>query len=145
MELCDVFLRLPQYQMPVKEIPGIVIYVYIELHVLDRGSWCPRKLLFWNPWQLTRFIGFKNWCWCRKIIVYYNSLWYIVFYAIYCPLPYTIDIVPFGSNWILTLIFFLIIQIPTLIARFMGPKWGPSRADKAQVGPMLAPWTLLSG
>ena len=35
--------------------------------------------------------------------------------------------------------------IPTLIARFMGPTCGPSRADRTQVGPMLAPWTLLSG
>ena len=34
---------------------------------------------------------------------------------------------------------------PTLIARFMGPTWGPSEADRTQVGPMLAPWTLLSG
>ena len=32
-----------------------------------------------------------------------------------------------------------------LIARFMGPTWGTSGADRAQVGPMLAPWTLLSG
>ena len=32
-----------------------------------------------------------------------------------------------------------------LIARFMGPKWGPSGADKTQVGPMFTPWTLLSG
>ena len=31
------------------------------------------------------------------------------------------------------------------IARFMGPTWGPSGADRTQVGPMLAPWTLLSG
>ena len=30
-------------------------------------------------------------------------------------------------------------------ARFMGPTWGPSGADRTQVGPMLAPWTLLSG
>ena len=29
----------------------------------------------------------------------------------------------------------------SLIARFMGPIWG----GRAQVGPMLAPWTLLSG
>ena len=29
----------------------------------------------------------------------------------------------------------------TLIARFMGPTWGPSGADRT----MLAPWTLLSG
>ena len=33
----------------------------------------------------------------------------------------------------------------TLIAWFMGPTWGPSGADRTQVGPMLAPWTLLSG
>ena len=32
-----------------------------------------------------------------------------------------------------------------LIARFMGPTWGPSGADRTQVGPMLAIWTLLSG
>ena len=33
----------------------------------------------------------------------------------------------------------------SLIARFMGPTWGPSGADKTQVCLMLAPWTLLSG
>ena len=38
-----------------------------------------------------------------------------------------------------------IIDLSTLIARFMGPIWGPSGADRTQVGPMLAPWTLLSG
>ena len=32
-----------------------------------------------------------------------------------------------------------------LIARFIGPTWSPSGADRTQVGPMLAPWTLLSG
>ena len=31
------------------------------------------------------------------------------------------------------------------MARFMGPTWGPSEADRTQVGPMLASWTLLSG
>ena len=33
----------------------------------------------------------------------------------------------------------------TQIATFIGPTWGPSGADRTQVGPMLAPWTLLSG
>ena len=33
----------------------------------------------------------------------------------------------------------------TLIARFMGPTWGPSGTDRTQVGPILAPWTLLFG
>ena len=36
-------------------------------------------------------------------------------------------------------------RIHTLIARFMGPTLGPRGADRTQVGPMLAPWTLLSG
>ena len=31
------------------------------------------------------------------------------------------------------------------IAKSMGPTWGPSGADRTQMGPMLAPWTLLSG
>ena len=31
------------------------------------------------------------------------------------------------------------------IARLMRPIWGPPWADRTQVGPMLAPWTLLSG
>ena len=35
--------------------------------------------------------------------------------------------------------------ITTLVARFMGPTWGPSGADRTQLGPMLAPWTFLSG
>ena len=30
----------------------------------------------------------------------------------------------------------------TLIARFMGPTWGPSGADRTQVGPILAPCYL---
>ena len=33
----------------------------------------------------------------------------------------------------------------TLIARFMGPTWGPSGADRTQVGHMFTPCTLLSG
>ena len=36
-------------------------------------------------------------------------------------------------------------SIATLIARFMGPIWGPPGADRTQVDPMLAPWTLLFG
>ena len=33
----------------------------------------------------------------------------------------------------------------SLITRFMGPTWVQSGADRTKVGPMLAPWTLLSG
>ena len=31
------------------------------------------------------------------------------------------------------------------IARFMGPTWGPPGSCRPQMGPMLAPWALLSG
>ena len=33
----------------------------------------------------------------------------------------------------------------SLITRFLEPTWGPSGAERTQVGPMLASWTLLSG
>ena len=33
----------------------------------------------------------------------------------------------------------------SLITRFMEPTWCTSWADRTQVGPMLAPWTLQSG
>ena len=43
-------------------------------------------------------------------------------------------------------VFPLYIMTPyTLIAKFIGPMCGPPGADMTQVGPMLAPWTLLSG
>ena len=31
------------------------------------------------------------------------------------------------------------------IAKFMGPRWGPPGSCRPQMGPLLAPWTLLSG
>ena len=37
------------------------------------------------------------------------------------------------------------LRLSSQIARFMGPTWGPSGSCRPQVGPMLAPWTLLSG
>ena len=40
---------------------------------------------------------------------------------------------------------FLSFDCIILIARFMGPTWGPSGPCRSQMGPMLAPWTLLSG
>ena len=40
---------------------------------------------------------------------------------------------------------FDVVIMHTLIARFMGPIWGPPGADRTQVGRMLAPWILLSG
>ena len=36
-------------------------------------------------------------------------------------------------------------QLSAQIAKFMGPKWGPPGSWRPHVGPMMAPWTLLSG
>ena len=36
-------------------------------------------------------------------------------------------------------------MIPSQIARFMWPTWGPPGTDRTQMGPMWATWTLLSG
>ena len=37
------------------------------------------------------------------------------------------------------------VQMMTQIAKLMGPTWGPPGSCRPQMGPMLAPWTLLSG
>ena len=39
---------------------------------------------------------------------------------------------------------FCVEWVASLIARFMGPTWGPSGSGRTQVDPMLATWTLLS-
>ena len=39
----------------------------------------------------------------------------------------------------------IVLKGVSLIAKFMGTTWGPSGTNRTQVGPMLAPWTLLSG
>ena len=36
-------------------------------------------------------------------------------------------------------------HVDTLVARFVAPAWGPCGTDRAQVGHMLTPWTLLVG
>ena len=61
---------------------------------------------------------------------------------------------PAGESGAISLMYFctglvaVLVQawlLGTLIARFIGPTWGPPGADRTQVDPMLAPWTLLSG
>ena len=39
----------------------------------------------------------------------------------------------------------LVHTIPCPDSKVHEANWGPSEADRTQVGPMLAPWTLLSG
>ena len=33
----------------------------------------------------------------------------------------------------------------TQMAKFIGPTWGPPGSCQPQMGPIMAPWTLLSG
>ena len=44
-----------------------------------------------------------------------------------------------------TCYFTIFLWLMTKIANFMGPTWGPPGSCRPQMGPMLAPWTLLSG
>ena len=52
-------------------------------------------------------------------------------------------LISFAIKWRFSSLQYM--QCKSLIARFMGPTWGPPGADNTQVGLMLAPWTLLSG
>ena len=49
--------------------------------------------------------------------------------------------------WIMWYILYYIVAIfmSSQIAKFMGPTWGPPGSWRPQMGPMLAPSTLLSG
>ena len=73
---------------------------------------------------------------------YYHTCWVRADLQIYKPSSPIVTMVQ--RNPAITLIWLLSHKLP-LIARFMGPTWGPSGADRTQVGPMLSPWTLLSG
>ena len=55
------------------------------------------------------------------------------------PIHFRITSLPLVSSFLSTS------EATPLITRFMGPIWGPSGAYRTQMGPTLAPWTLLSG
>ena len=40
--------------------------------------------------------------------------------------------------------YYTLLLLTSQIAKFIGPKWRPPRSSRPQMGPMLAPWTLLS-
>ena len=62
---------------------------------------------------------------------------------------FTSDVRPFQENALEIIACHVIASLTPPyfppIPRFMGLTWGPSGADRTKVGPMLAPWTLLSG
>ena len=110
-----------------------------------------KKLIVLQPlhWKLRAFIP-------HNIIS--NSLWYFIPIIKQYPYYTLCHLAPVAT----ILIHLLCLQLwsrwtnnpilelsntamTSLIARFVGPTWSPSGADRTQVGPMLAPWTLLSG
>ena len=105
-------------------------------------------------------------CWLLRIILCYLDMhhiheWYHILYKIYLsrclnycffwslPVWFSIICVSVKKHLVIHIIWWIVksenMGILTLIARFMGPTWGPSGADKTHVGPLLASWTLLSG
>ena len=80
-------------------------------------------------------------CYVRAYEIWKFMCWYFIMYDLYIRVLTHLPLlkVPkarfFSALWC----------IDALIARFMEPTWGPSGADRTQVGPMLVPWTLLSG
>ena len=74
-----------------------------------------------------------------------NNLWvqeYIRLILLYVFLKQVNTV--FGDA-VLETMFMITSSISPMIARFMGPTWGPPGSCLPQMGPMLAPWTLLSG
>ena len=76
--------------------------------------------------------------------------WYLIIRARIMLTPRRIVHIKFECSMILTLnstgcAWSWHPTVQTQIARFMWPTWGPPGSCRPQVGPMLAPWTLLSG
>ena len=82
-----------------------------------------------------------------------NIMIYSTALLVNCKLPQVlsmmknIDISLGILSWRRKSIFFIINDTANSphIAKFMGPTWGPPGSCRPQMGPMLAPWTLLSG
>ena len=89
----------------------------------------PGVSMWGNRWHES----IKNWYYKHSKTEHNKTM--CIFYGIYCKCSYQEGLQ--ACN--------LTITNTHQIARFMGPTWGPSGADRTQVGPMLAPWTLLSG
>ena len=90
----------------------------------------------WLPALFVLRIARYAWLMVGSIYIYIYPIYiyiYIYIYTWYISNAGTVGVHRVWKQWY------------PLIARFMGPTWGPSGADRTQVGPMLAPWILLSG
>ena len=122
--------RLKQYSSS-----GVNIF---GLDTKGNGHWSHRKLIV----VLILSYGWMDNCPCRKYSGYLHRLLGTLMRSILLKILYSKF--KFSSDTCICYDSILAIS-SILIARFMGPTWGPSGADRTQVGPMLAPWTLLSG
>ena len=104
---------------------------------------------------------FNPWCLCIKTrclfvvwleIMLQSSCWWIE--TSWGPCHVTVKSTPICANnesgydtiYLLKIFTFSKCSRETpQIAKFIGPTWGPPGSSRPQVGPMLAPWTLLSG
>ena len=89
-----------------------------------------RKVFCLSEWFLQDNLGSDQWHKCQTGITWNHER--------------------LAIDWLCVCIFGLIIPHVIIvrisqIAKFMGPTWGPPGSCRPQIGPMLAPWTLLSG
>ena len=88
-----------------------------------------------DPWAKLAFIN--SWPYIRG---YLSRLWWFQQYRMWWGLSKMVGIMQkiFWRH-------FLDCKLPSQITKFMGPTWGPPGSCRPQMGPMLAPGTLLSG
>ena len=119
-------------KLPVAKIPKMILHLTL---------FCGNQTLFSNIQQMKHFTLKIN----GQVIDQVNInglIWCLVFNVClsFCGYP-TI----FVRHMAILPGKFKAKVIVTQIAKFMGPTWGPPGSCQPQMGPMLAPWTLLSG
>ena len=112
-------------------------------HLQNSCKFIYRKKIFWSK---LHFVISYNKTYVKCLVSAWNKgqlpAEWILMESLWLCLPYQ-NLVQ--TSWQTPRLPSTIRVTATLIARFMGPTWGPSGADRTQEGPMLAPWTLLSG
>ena len=113
-------------------------------------SWM-KMYKFWFEWSLFPRVQLRNilhwfrwWLGADQATHHYlTQCWYVVMMHIYTTQPQWVRVLHFVQPWWSAR---QSTQWKTnQIAKLIGPTWGPSGAVRTQVGPMFAPWTLLSG
>ena len=95
---------------------------------------CEQKLeVIIKPGEICKY-NFHLWCFmlCSQVLLHYI----VFFQKSGGELPDSVTICWTGNHQVM---------LSTQIAKFMGPTWGPLGPCRPQLGPMLVPWTLLSG